>query len=55
LVCASSAVSPVDRVLATATRSLGTSSVSCHGTLRSGSSMHGNTRRAEIDSNWVWT
>ena len=42
-------------VFATATSFAGTSSVSFHGTLLSGSSRHGNTRRAKIDSSCVYT
>ena len=42
-------------VLATAMSAVGTSSVSFHGTLESGSSTHGIARRANVASNWVQT
>ena len=48
-----SAVSFAMLVFETAISARGTSSVSCHGTLLSGSSMHGNARRAYVDSNCV--
>src|ERR1044071_989784 len=43
----------VSGALATADSCAGTSSVSCHGTLLSGSSKHGNARRAYTASNWL--
>src|SRR6185436_2669398 len=51
----SSGASEVCGALATATSCLGTSSVSFHGTLLSGSSKHGKPRRAYTASNWVYT
>ena len=50
-----SGVSAACGEFATATSCAGTSSVSCHGTLLSGSSKHGNARRAYTASNCVYT
>ena len=42
-------------VFDSARSSLGTCSVSCHGTLKLGSSKQGNARRASVGSNWLYT